>query len=375
MRKAAVLLLTAAILLGVYTAVAVGGSSSDPLVSKSYIDGTYVPSVVQQAEERTGRSGETAYNSAAARLKSQAELFLARAGGAGYAATFQEQRFKRGDAVTVQTGSGILLLAGEAAVSFDSGVVIDVTLGSTVSSGAAMELNHRYLAGEDTVCNFTVTSDTAVLAPQGYYAVNKSGEVDYNELAGALNQLGLFRGSTTPFGQGYELELRPTRIQGLIMFLRLIGEEEAALAYKGTVPFTDVPEWCSGYVGYAVEKGYVMGYGGGFFGTQDRLTGQQYITFLMRVLGYRDEGDVTDFSYETAIAQARELGVITQGEEALLNEPDFLRAQMVYFSYYALSALQKGSASPLLNRLTGAGAVDSAAANAIMGAVTSNRLP
>ena len=50
----------------------------------------------------------------------------------------------------------------------------------------------------------------------------------------------LFQGSLTGYGQGYDLEAAPTRLQALIMFIRVLGEEDAALAWSGTTPFTDI---------------------------------------------------------------------------------------------------------------------------------------
>lgn len=375
MKKTAVILLAAAVLLGVSGAEAVGGSSTDPLISKSYIETTYIPGVLEQTGERVDQMGGDAYGAAAEELSAFVELGLAKAGGEGWADSFREQRFKRGDKIRVDAGSGAVLLAGEAAAVFDGGVVIDVTAGETVPSGGAMEPNHFYLAGEETVCDFTVLSETAVLAPQGYFAVSPSGEVDFNELADALRDLGLFRGSTTAFGSGYELEMPPTRIQGLIMFLRLIGEEEAALAYTGPAPFSDVPDWCKCYVGYAVEKGYAKGYPNGCFGTLEGLTGQQYITFLLRVLGYQDGGEDPDFDYDTVISQAKDLGVITAGEQEALASESFLRSEMVYFSYYALLTGPKDGDDALIAYLVEAGAVDWETAVEVTQGVESLRRP
>ncbi|WP_457848533.1 hypothetical protein, partial [Staphylococcus aureus] len=86
-----------------------------------------------------------------------------------------------------------------------------------------------------------------VAAMEGYYALSPSGSIDYNALAAALAELGLFRGTGTAYGSGYDLEVAPTRVVGLVMFLRLIGEESAALAYTGDNPFTDTPAWCDRY--------------------------------------------------------------------------------------------------------------------------------
>ena len=111
----------------------------------------------------------------------------------------------------------IMLLAGAMKITFSSGAVIDATEGSAVTSGSAMAIRHRYIVAEDTSAAFTVTSKTAVADYQGYYAFTYSDAVDYNAIAAALKQLSLFKGSYTGYGQGYDLEVAPTRIQALIM--------------------------------------------------------------------------------------------------------------------------------------------------------------
>ena len=54
--------------------------------------------------------------------------------------------------------------------------------------------------------------------------------------ADRLHDLGLFRGT----GSGYALDKTATRMQGLIMLIRLLGEEEEALSFTDPCPFTDV---------------------------------------------------------------------------------------------------------------------------------------
>ena len=71
--------------------------------------------------------------------------------------------------------------------------------------------------------------------------------------------MGLFQGTGTAYGCGYDLEVAPTRVVGLVMFLRLIGEEGAALACTQGNPFADTPAWCDRYVAYAYAKGYTKG--------------------------------------------------------------------------------------------------------------------
>ena len=115
--------------------------------------------------------------------------------------------------------------------------VVDVTAGQTAASGSALAVRHRYLAGENTTASVTITSDTAVLSVEGYYSVASGSGVDYNALADALFEMGLFQGSGTAYGSGYDLEVPSTRIMGVVMFLRLIGEEQAALSSTAANPF------------------------------------------------------------------------------------------------------------------------------------------
>lgn len=379
MKKLATLFLAALILVGGYAAIAAGGSSSDPLISQSYITNTYIPSVVKQAGERIDSTTGKTYDDAATRLKAQADLHLAKAGalsGGGYAATFAEQRFKRGDILTVDTGSELMLLAGTATLAYDNGAVIDVTSGAVVPSGTAMANQRRYMAAENTVLRATITSDTAVLAPQGYYAVTPSSETDYNQLAAALKSMGLFKGTGTAYGSGYDLELAPTRIEGLVLFLRLVGEEKAALAYVGDCPFVDVPDWGRQYVSYAYYRGYTKGVDIDLklFGSYNTISSGEYLTFVLRALGYQDSGTNPDFTWDTALARAQALGCITAGEAVLLGPAKpFLRAQVAYLSYYSLSANRKAGGS-LQSYLISGGALSQSVVNTAQASVTVKRI-
>ncbi len=222
-----------------------------------------------------------------------------------------------------------------------------------------------------------MNSDTAVIQLNGPYQLTPSLETDYNALADCLKAMGLFVGSDTPYGLGYDLELAPTRIQGLVMFIRLLGEEQAALAYTDTsVTFTDVPPWAYPYAAYAYHKGYTLGRGVDaqgqvVFGSYDTMASIDYITFLLRALNYQDG---TDFTWSSSITDAQTLGMLTQGEANLLTANPFLRAQVVYLSYYALSAQIAGEGGTLLDRLAASGAVTTQAALDAMSSVQVQRV-
>lgn len=67
-----------------------------------------------------------------------------------------------------------------------------------------------------------------------------------------LNALGLFLGT----GSGYDLGGSATRLHGIIMLTRMLGEEDAALSFDGPCPFSDVAAGKpSAYTGLRVRAG------------------------------------------------------------------------------------------------------------------------
>lgn len=384
MKKTIVLLLTAAVLVSGAAAYATGALSGESLISKSYLTGTYVPDVEKQVSQRVQERTEQIYQSALTALNQAHSAYLAQAGSGGtagtgtYASALADLRFKKGDVITLSTGSGGMLLAGSGSVSYAGGAVVDVTAGETVPSGSALAPRHRYLAGENTTASLTITSDTAVLSLEGYYSLAASGSVDYNALADALFEMGLFQGSGTTYGSGYDLENPTTRIMGVVMFLRLIGEEQAALSSTAVNPFVDTPAWCDRYVAYAFEKGYTNGVGespsGALYFAPDRqISAEEYVTLILRALGYTDSGAAPDFTWDTAVSRAVSWGLLSSGEQAMLSQSQFLRAQVVYLSYFALNAPMKGG-GVLLDRTVSSGGLNRSQLEQVMAAVTVPRL-
>ena len=379
--KKRVIAVVAASAVTVCTAVtiAVGGTAGDPMLSKSYIDGAYTVQTISKAEEKITLRHDTLYQSAEETLKAKNDDYLTRGGlvtGDGtYQAAFSDLRVKEGDTVRIETGSGFLLLAGDVELSCTGNKTIDLSNGWEKGNGA-LTAGRRYLVVEDTVAVLTVTSPTAVLSLEGYYTLTESSATDYNALADGLKALGLFKGSDTGYGFGYDLEAKPTRIQALIMFLRLIGEEQAALSTTAACPFTDVPAWCQPYVAYAYEQGLTKGVDDAamLFGTADYVTAGQYVTFILRALGYQDSGDTPDFTWDTALQRGMDLGILTAGEYKMLMEEPFLRAQVAYLSYFALEHTYKDRAETLQTQLTTSGVLDAADVAAVRGGIDVSRL-
>ena len=354
------LLLIGFLISGLVTAAASeAGSSGDPFVALKWLQDTFFP----QAEEDVKDHIDDQLDG----LKE----YLFDAGTTG-----SEKRVKRGDVIRLESGSSLTALAGELSVSA-SGAILDVTDGTELSgAGGAILTNHRYLAAENTTAAFSVTTDTAVIRLTGVCQLNPSQETDYNALADALHGAGMFEGSTVPYGSGYELERTPTRTEGIIMLLRLLGEiEEASQFQDPSVTFADVPKWALPFVSFAYHKGYTAGRGVNaegqvVFGATDPLTPRDYITFTMLALGYTGE----DFTWKNAVSDVRDMGILTDGEAALLSEKPFLRAQVVYVSWVALFTKTAGEESTLLDSLISMGVIDQAASDEVFSKVTVQRL-
>ncbi len=180
----------------------------------------------------------------------------------------------------------------------------------------------------------------------------------YDVYAEKLSVIGVFQGT----GNGFELNRPPTRLEGLIMLLRLLGKEEEAMAseVKASV-FSDVPAWGVPYTNYAYDHNLTTGVGDGKFGTNNKIQSKSYITFLLRALGYDDS--VGDFEWGTAVEFSFENNIISKDMYIELIGKEFLRDHVAKLSYDALYTSVKDGSSTLINYLISMGSIDSELAN------------
>ncbi|MEG1879518.1 MAG: S-layer homology domain-containing protein [Pseudoflavonifractor sp.] len=166
-------------------------------------------------------------------------------------------------------------------------------------------------------------------------------------MATALKALGLFAGySDTDFG----LADAPTREQALIFQVRAMGEDAAAKAWKGASPYSDVAanHWALPYIGYATEKGYTKGVGGGKFGLGGLADAKMMTTFVLRGLGYGD----ADFTYDKCLSFGKTTGIL----ETDVAPATFTRGDAATILFDALVAKVKGTNNDLLTTLASKGA-------------------
>lgn len=176
-----------------------------------------------------------------------------------------------------------------------------------------------------------------------------------------LHDLGLFQGvgETAGGGVDYALDRPATRVEALVMLIRLLGQEQAALAGDWSHPFTDIPAWADNYVGYGYEQGLTKGSSATLFGTGD-ADRRMYLTFVLRALGYSDAAG-GDFTWDAPETLAKEAAIYPGN----VSRDGFLRADAALVSEAALSAQVKGGQQLLKDKLVAAGVFTDAEYQAI----------
>ena len=173
------------------------------------------------------------------------------------------------------------------------------------------------------------------------------------QAADVLYELGLFKGTgTNPDGTPiYDLGKTPTRNQAIIMLVRLLGKEDEAKAGTWDIPFTDVSDAMRPYIGYAYANGLTNGYTATTYNGGAPIKANQYITFVLRALGYESG---KDFEVSSAWTLSDELG-ITAGQYQ--KGGAFTRGNVAEISWGTLSATVRGTDQVLAEKLRADGAI------------------
>ena len=241
-RAAAAVLACAAL-----TGAALALSTGDSLISLSYLNDTYIPTVVAQGTKAADEKLIQAYQAASQKLDEVNQGYGVQQGSGGsYSADLRSRTFHQGDTLTLPAGSGVLAMAGTGEV-IHSGAFIDVTEGVEIPSGSKLTPGHRYLAGEDTSAVISVRSGAMYLGLQGSYGYEPGGgdPMPFVDVAqgdwfqSAVEYVygnGLFSGmSADRFSPGTTMN----RAMLVTVFYRLAGSPEGELN-AADASFTDV---------------------------------------------------------------------------------------------------------------------------------------
>jgi hypothetical protein len=157
--------------------------------------------------------------------------------------------------------------------------------------------------------------------------------------ADALYDFSMFSGMGTlaDGSPDFAMDATPNRYQAVTMMVRLLGKEAEALAGDWDTPFTDVVDWAKPYVGYAYANGLTAGTSATTFGGDAAITPTQYLTFMLRVLGYESG---VDFQWDKAWELSDKLWMTD--DECTGKGSKFTRADLAVISYNTLVGHFKG---------------------------------
>lgn len=180
---------------------------------------------------------------------------------------------------------------------------------------------------------------------------------DIEAAAQELNAMGIFRGS----GSGsLDLDAPCDRLHGAVLFTRLLGKEEDALANRRPHPFLDIgnESWAAPYLGYLYNNGYAYGQATGHYGTGPMLPAH-FATFCLRALGYSEGSANSDFLWSGALDMMVEKEIISGTlRNRLRYTATFTRGDAVLLAYATLAApMKEGQDQTLLQHLTATGAL------------------
>ena len=147
--------------------------------------------------------------------------------------------------------------------------------------------------------------------------------------ADVLYDLGLFKGTD----KGYELEKSLTREESATILVRLLGEEDRVDADDFDEVFVDVDKdrWSYAYVMYCYKHNITKGTGADTFSPDVQIDANQFITLMMRLLGY------TEVNPDTALEKSVEYKLLPEEKiDELTTKKVFTRSDMVQIVYNSL---------------------------------------
>lgn len=166
---AAVVGVTAAITFGA-AALAAAGDSTDPLVTLSYLNNVFAPTVTAKVDEAVA-ANETALKNDLDEAIQKWESQLQTQGG-GSSSTFTVVTLTKGQKLVGSVGCEVMLRVGTATcLASGSPGLIDCTAGTTLSAGSALTQNHLYMVTVDTR-TISATADTVKLLVRGSYTIS-----------------------------------------------------------------------------------------------------------------------------------------------------------------------------------------------------------
>ena len=336
-KKLVITLVLLTVILGGAIALALAGSSQDPLISLDYIQNQYKASVLSEADKKVNDAYAGSYGAAMQRLDTEAARLRAQLTGTAlatdgtYLERFTPKKYSFGDKITLQSGSSLLCIEGTVDASAQNGELIDVTRGSSAMT-MNLQPGSRYLVGEGATVTVTIQSEAAILAPMGFASQVLGGQtaMSFTDLSRSawyypavqfVYQEKLFNGvSEDHFAPSGSV----TRAMLSTVLYRLAG----APSVQGTgTQFTDVAvgTWYDTGVRWSAQLGIVKGMGDGSFAPNANVSREQFAAMLYRYarehakLSTNEVGDLGSFPDSDAISNWAEDGLTWAVGAGILN--------------------------------------------------------
>ena len=164
---------------------------------------------------------------------------------------------------------------------------------------------------------------------------------EYAEAVEVLTGMDIFWGSENSFYPKSNV----TRAEVATLLYRVMTTDVSGSQvgiYKDYGMFDDVLEtnWFAGYVNFAANSEYVVGVGDGKFNPEGDVTGYEWITMLLRAVGYDANGEISGSEWKiTAARLAKQAGILGDFNETTLNSA-LTREEVAYLLFNAINVPQ-----------------------------------
>lgn len=333
-------------------AAASGGSQADPLISRGYLEGTYLTQLSEKITGWAKQSKQAELDGAKDRLGQLAAGYLSDF-GAGDAALpdgwtsskeYVSGGGERNDTVSLASGSSVVWTKGTAVADC---ILVDVTAGVELAVGGSLIEGHRYVAADQTVIK--VTSRAAYWSVQGVWNTTSDGvnviEIEftdvpedswYSDAVYYVVAAGLFNGTS-------ETTFSPMLTMQRCMLTTVLHRLSGSPAVEYSEIFSDVPAgtWYSDGTVWAGQNSIVNGAGDGRFLPANNVARQQIAVILYNYAGFigRDtsfRGDLTVFSdqgfiaswAQEAVSWAVAVGILRGSDSKIMPENSASRAEV-----------------------------------------------
>lgn len=276
------------------------GSITDPLISRSYLEGTYATSLHFDIRNKLGG----ALSDAMGKLD---EIYRSHV-GYSFAPGFTRVSLSQGSAISLSAGSSFILFSGSASLAITSGVVINVATGNEAVAGSRLTPYQRYFCTENTSARITASS---ALTGQvdGYYLL-VGGTAPPTSLPFIDVAAGAWYFSAVEFVYKNELftgvsanTFAPTTPMTRAMFVTVLHRLDGRPPAGDGGGFSDVSNISLYYydaVAWANGNEIVTGYADGTFQPDRYVTREQMAAIMHRYAIYKERDiSVTGNVYDT----------------------------------------------------------------------------